>query len=266
MLLSFPYMHQELASKLDVQGLKFFDPGLQETPVENGFRPEGLPLDPKTATALIRDCISFGEQFKDPGEMAYFGAQTSDDFYEGSSMSIQAQLTQRFSDSAGNQDERESKEAASKAQFILLLACFFEERMMEVQGLEKGIKNTWQSMDDTLGMEDEDRIDGRVVDLGNAESHTGGVSDGQAIPLPWKRVVEALPAFIQDDTVLVCADEEVISFWDELEIPFAPADEKLGLPTGTQVVTQPAWKLAGRRNAPTDTPLALSEVTVAIIR
>jgi len=266
MLLSFPYMHPELFRTTSVSGLRFFDPGLHDELGENAFRPKGLPMNFQTATALIRDCISFGEQFKDPGEMAYFGAQTTDDFYEGSSLSIQAQLSQRFNDGRDGKEEREKRETVSRAQFILLLAWFFEERMIELRGLEKGVKDTWKSIDDTLGVADEDRLEGRVLDLGSVESHTGGVSDGQAISLPWQRIVESLPAFIPDETVLVCADAEIIAQWDDMELPFSSADKSLGLPEGTRIVTQPAWKLSGRRKAPEALPLAACELTVAVIR
>lgn len=260
MLLSFPNLHPELWSAKPVEGLVFFDPGLSAEPFENGFRPEGLPLDSKTANALINDCINFGQQFKDPSEMAYFGAQTADDFYDGSSMSIQAQLERSFSDEQGSKEERELKEARSKAQFVLLLAWFFEERMIELAGLEKGIRNGWKSMDQTLGVDDEDRLDERVVNLGTAESHTGGASDEQTIPLPWKRIIEALPGFIPEDTMLVCADSEIIAAWEELGIEFS--EERDGLMTATC----PAWKFGCRRRAPEDMPFALKNVTVGIIK
>jgi len=266
MLLSFPCMHPELYRAVAVPGLRFFDPGLQAETNEKAFRPDNLPMDSQTATALIRDCISFGEQFKDPGEMAYFGAMTPDDFYEGSSMSIQAQLSRRFADNQGSREEREKMEAISRAQFVLLLAWFFEERVLELQGLEKGVKERWESIDDTLGADDEDRVEGRVLDLGSLESHTGGVSDGSSIQLHWQRVIESLPAFIPEGTVLVCADEEIIAQWNEMEIPFSPADNDLGLPEGSMITAQPAWKLGGRRKAPKGLPLAVSEITVAIIR
>ncbi len=266
MLLSFPYMHRELVADKNVSGLRFFDPGMQNEPVEDGFRPENMPLDAKTAKALINDCINFGEQFKDPSEMAYFGAMTTDEFYEGSSMSIQAQLARQFDDGQGSKQERELKEAKSRAQFVLLLGWFFEERMVELAGLEKGIKDSWKSMDTTLGMEDEDRIEGRVAQLGAVESHTAGVSDGLAIPLPWKRIVEALPAFISEDTVLVCTDAEIIATWDDWEIEFVDADASQGLPDGAQIARLPAWRFGGRRQEPSGLPLALCELTVAIIR
>jgi hypothetical protein len=266
MLLSFPYMHPELFHAKSIPGIMFFDPGLQAETSENSFRPEELPMDSKTAKSLIQDSISFGEQFKDPGEMSYFGAMTTDEFYEGSSMSIQAQLTQRFNDGQGGKVEREKKEAISKAQFILLLGWFFEEHLIELQGVEKGVKKSWESIDTTLGVAEEDRIEERVLDLGNIESHTGGTSDGQSIPFPWQRIAEALPAFLPSDTVLVCTDTEIIAQWDEFGIPFISADKKLGLPDGAEVAVQPAWKFGCRHNAPAELPFALSELTVAIIR
>ena len=266
MLLAFPYMHTYLFPEDLLETVRFFDPGLAEEPEPEAFRPEGLPLDRKTATALINDCIRFGEQFKDPGEMAYFGALSSDDFYEGSPMSIQAQLRQRFDDSQGGLDERRRKEAVARAQFILLLAWFFEERMLELQGLEESVKNTWEAMDQKLGVDDEDRLEPGVVSLGEAQSHTGGASDGQEVQLPWQRIIEALPAFIADDTVLVCVDNEIYSTWDDLDIPFEKADAKLGLPEGTVVARQPAWRFSGRRREPANQPLVSREVTVAVVR
>jgi hypothetical protein len=265
MLLSFPHMHPELNPARSLPGLRYFDPGMTPDPAEDVYRPDGLPLDPKTAASLIRDCVTFGEQFKDPGEMAYFGAMTPDDFYDGTPSSIQAQLTQRFAQTQGSKDEREMGEARSKAQFILLLAWFFEEKMLEVRGLEQGVKDSWKSMDTTIGLDDEDRMEERTLDLGNAQSHTGGVSGGQGVQLPWERIIEALPLFIPEDTVLVCSDPEIIAAWDDREVPFSPADPKLGLPEGARVATMPAWRFAGRRKPPQSLPAAGGQLSVAII-
>lgn len=266
MLLSFPYMHQDLFPDDLIEDIRFFDPGMTEQVEESGYRPEGLPLDAKTATALINDCIRFGEQFKDPGEMAYFGAVTSDDYYEGSSMSIQAQLARQFDDGQGTKQAREAKEAASRAQFVLLLAWFFEEKIMELVNIEQGVKNSWQSMDETMGVDDEDRLDEGVVELGNAESHTGGTSDGQQVQLPWQRIIEALPAFIDNEAVLVCPVPEIIEVWDDLDIEFTDADPSMGLPEGAQTATLPAWRFGGRSKEPAKMPLTAKELTVAIIR
>lgn len=264
MLLSFPYMHADLVGE-DVPGMSFFDPGMSDEPMDNGFRPEDLPLDPKSSRALINDCINFGEQFKDPSEMAYFGAQTADDFYEGSSMSIQAQLSRSFDDGKGTKQERDERDVQSRAQFVLLLGYFFEERMIELAGLEKGIKDSWKTMDTTIGVDDEDRLDQQVVHHGVVQSHTAGVSDEQQIPLPWKRIVESLPVFIPENAILVCSDQEIITAWKDMEIEFVKADAGLGLPYGAHIATLPAWKFSGRRSAPSDMPSALKEVSVAIL-
>jgi len=264
MLLSFPYMHSVLLSDSLPDSVMVLDPGVSEE--EGAFRPTNLPLEKKVAMALINDCIRFGEQFKDPSEMAYFGAITADDYYDGSSMLIQAQLTRQFDDGTGSKQERELKEATSKAQFVLLLAWFFEEKMIELASIEDGVRNSWKSMDKTLGVDEDDRINERVLDLGNRESHTGGASDEQTVPLPWKRIVEALPAFIPEDTTLLCTDSQIISDWDDMEISFTPADAAKGLPEGAEIATCPAWVFAGRRREPADLPFALKNITVGIIR
>jgi hypothetical protein len=260
MLLAFPYMHPELWSGDDLDGLTFFDPGLAPEPDPHAFRPEGLPLDPKTAGALINDCINFGEQFKDPGEMAYFGAVTADDFYEGSSMSIQAQLSRQFDDGQGSKQEREAREAASKAQFVLLLAWAFEERILELAGLEAGIRDGWDAMDRTIGVDEEDSLGERETALGETISHTGGTSDGQEIQLPWQRVIEALPAFVPEDTVLVCAEPEIFEVWEEFGIAFEEGED------GLSRATAPAWKFGCRRREPQGMPAALKRLTVAILK
>ena len=260
MLLAFPYMHPELWSGDDLDGLTFFDPGLTDEADHHAFRPEGLPLDPKTARSLIKDCINFGEQFKDPSEMAYFGALTSDDFYEGSSMSIQAQLTRQFDDGQGSKAEREERDARSKAQFVLLLAWSFEERILELVGLEEGIKDHWDSMDRTIGVDEEDSLGGRETALGETLSHTGGASDGQEIQLPWQRVIEALPAFIPGDAELVCADPEIFEVWEEFGIAFEEGED------GLLRATAPAWRFGCRRSEPKGMPAALKELTVAILK
>ncbi|WP_316900839.1 hypothetical protein [Pseudodesulfovibrio indicus] len=260
MLLSFPYMHPELWSGDDLPGLTFFDPGLEDEPAGNSFRPEGLPLDPATARSLINDCIRFGEQFKDPGEMAYFGAVTADDFYEGSSMSIQAQLSRQFADGQGGKAEREEREARSKAQFVLLLAWFFEERILELAGLEEGVRNSWDAMDETLGKDEEDSLGERETELGETFSHTGGASDGQEVQLPWQRVIEALPAFLPEDAQLVCADPEIFEAWEEYGIEFKEDGE------GRLTATAPAWRFGCRRREPQSMPVALKTLTVEILK
>ena len=118
----------------------------------------------------------------------------------------------------------------------------------------------WDSMDQSLGVDEDDRLNERVTSLGNAMSHTGGASDGQEIPLPWQRVVEALPAFVPEDTVLVCTDPEIFGVWEEYGIEFKEDEE------GCFVATLPAWKFGCRRSEPKNMPMALRELTVAILK
>jgi hypothetical protein len=265
MLLSFPHMHPTLSPVATVPGLRYFDPGMTDAPSEHDFRPADLPLDPKTAASLVRDSISFGEQFKDPEEMAYFGVMTPDEFYEGSATSIQSQLLTRLAEAGGQGEDRARREAMARAQFVMLLAWFFEERAIELQSLELGVKASWKAMDVTLGIDDDDRADERALSLGNAYSHTGGASDGRSVILPWQRMMEVLPALLPDDVVLVCGDPEIIAAWADADITFEPADPDLGLPEGARTARQPAWRLAGRRKPVRSMPETERELSVAII-
>lgn len=173
-------------------------------------------------------------------------------------MSIQAQLTRQFDDGQGTKQEREAREARSKAQFVLLLAWFFEERILELVGLEQGVRKGWESMDESLGVDEEDSLGERAEALGDAVGHTGGASDGQEVPLPWQRVIESLPAFIPEDTTLVCVDPEIFEVWEEYGIEFKDDGE------GVLIATAPAWRFGCRRKAPKDLPAALKDLTVVI--
>ncbi|WP_243546518.1 hypothetical protein [Pseudodesulfovibrio tunisiensis] len=263
MLIYFPSMHPGTLTNRIVSGSLFFDPGLTADRNEACFRPEGLPLDPAAAQSLVRDCVAFGEQFKDPAEMAYFGVQTSEEFYaKDRASAIQQELLNRIS---GNAGEKAEHEARARAQFVLVLAWSFEERMLELQGIEQGVKRSWgKFFDETLGMDEEDRREEKVLNVEQALSHTGGVTDGLRVDLPWQRMIEALAVLLPEDSVLVCTDEAVASQWRDMDIEFVPAAGD-DLPEGAQTARVPAWRLAGRRSAPKSMPHVLRDMTVVLV-
>ena len=59
MIIHFPALHPEFHSGLAPQSALFFDPGLEEAPQDNGFRPQGLSLDPAKARRLLQDSMQF---------------------------------------------------------------------------------------------------------------------------------------------------------------------------------------------------------------
>ncbi len=242
MFLYFPHMHPELSSFPPVDGGLFFDPGYSDESQGPSFRPEGLPIEPRTARKIIQDCMSFGEQFKDPHQIAYFGAQGIDDHYSGTSLSIQSELMDRLKHSTSD-DEDDSAER-SKAQFQLLLAWFYEQRLIELKGLESGVKSSWEKFGQSLGVDSEDDREQGAVNLGKtiANLNVPGTED---MALPWKPVLAALVPFLPDDAVLLVSSLDAVESWREDGLEFQAAADDSGLPEGLMVARAPAWKLLG---------------------
>jgi hypothetical protein len=69
-----------------------------------------------------------------------------------------------------------------------------------------------------------------------------------------------LPAFVPEDTVLVCADPEIFEVWEEFGIDFEQGED------GLMHATAPAWKFGCRRREPQGMPAALKGLTVAILK
>lgn len=259
MLIHFPAMHAELADAGDVDGAVFFDPGLADDETDR-FRPENLPLDTRTARALVRDSVSFGEQFKNPSEMAFFGAHTPEDYFSESESTIKSQLLVSIGAMAPRGGRVDADAPLRRAQFILLLAWATEERLVETSELEKGVMDSWQRMSGELGIDEDDE---RTGELGRILSNTAPSSPaGQR--LAWQRVMEGMAAFMPKDAVLLCSDSEIIETWREAGLNFTSADRD-ELPSEAEVVTAPAWKLAGRSRAPEELPFTERGITVACI-
>lgn len=259
MLIHFPAMHAELASTGDVDEAAFFDPGLAADDGER-FRPDNLPLDGRTARALVRDSVSFGEQFKNPSEMAFFGAHTPEDYFSESESTIKSQLLVGIGALPPRGGSVDEDAPLRRAQFILLLAWATEERLVETSELERGVMDSWQRMSGELGIEEDDE---RTGELGRILSNTAPSSTSDQ-RLAWQRVMEGMAAFVPEDAVLVCSDPEIIETWREAGLKFTPADTD-ELPGEAEVVTAPAWKLAGRSRAPEELPFTERGITVACI-
>lgn len=255
MLLNFPCMHPELVAGELPENVSFLDPGYAAEPVDGAYRPESLPLAPTMAQNLINDCISFGSQFKDPKEMAFFGAYTPEDYFSESAGTLKSELINRISGSVANQKDDEA-ESVAKSQFLLLLAWFFEERQVESMALEKGVNSAWSQFGEALG-EDIDELE--LPELGSEKIDSGSIG------LPWQRVMEAVPAMIPEGQILVCVDPVPVEFWQDRGFEFTAAAPEMGLPEGAKVCTAPAWQLAGHRKPLKEMPTASRNVTVAVL-
>jgi hypothetical protein len=144
----FPVLHRSLVRGALPGGVRFLEPGLAKVVPEGCFQPQGLPLPPVQAKRFLEESIRFGEQFKEPEEMRYFGVVPIDDFYSRTSMAIRSRLT--------TAEVPEVPLDLLNAQKTLLLRWFLEERQMEMESLEADIDRSMGSLDEILGLEAED--------------------------------------------------------------------------------------------------------------
>lgn len=260
MFVFFPSMHAALLPQDLPQGARLLDPGYLDEPAPEAFRPEGLPLDPLTARNLVRDSLHFGEQFKGPGDLAAYGLQEALAEKRESAASIQAELVRRVSGAAApNADP-----APAQAQMALLLAWFYEERYLEMAGIEEDLAASWQRFGQSLGLVPDEGLESEELDqamtglstpvLGRPEYSLGVLLEAAATLLP-------------TDAVLLTADAGLADGWREAGIsPVPAADAGLsGLPAGSVAYTAPVWRLSGRHKAPAERPALLRERTVAVL-
>ncbi|WP_022662718.1 hypothetical protein [Paucidesulfovibrio longus] len=261
MLLHFPNLHPECVPGGPLPGVLFLDPGLEEASGEERFRPDGLPLDPSDARHLLDDCIRFGEQFANPKEMAFFGAQPAQ-ADRGESVSVlESELKRRLGQGAAAQPQSGDPQAA-RAQFLLLLAWSLEERVIELRKLSLGMEQAWNRFGSTLGVEGDDALDEAEFKLDSLISNMQ--APDSAVPsLPWPLLLEAVCAFVPKGAVLVVRDPEIVAALDDAGLEFAPAPAELGLPEGARVAEAPAWRMAGLAKEPEKRPLMARTMRMA---
>lgn len=182
-------------------------------------------------------------------------ALAGNDFYTGSTLAIQSQLT--GGPGTGHRDE-----PALRCQQLLLLAWQLEEQALEMRSLERSINACWQNLDQTLGIEES----GEPLDSGEHRDFSGkrffvASLDQEAI-LPWRLVLEAVLFFLPQQTLLISSHREIV---DSLaDVPACPVEELPRLVAAqfgsfdpllnVKVVHTPGWQLAGKTHCPADRP------------
>lgn len=259
MFVYFPALHPALAPAGLPPGTLLLDPGYEDRPAASGvLRPEGLPLDPATARALVQESVRYGEQFRSPGDLAAVSLQEAMKDDSESGPSLAAELSRRIAGSAGPDPGRQT---AAQAQMVLLLAWFYEERLLELAGLEQGLHATWRRFGESLGLsgEDGEHEERELVQGLGSPGSTAGIPG-----LPWALILETLARFLPEDAAVLTAAGEPVEAWRERGLPLIPAGGK-GLPAGSLAVTAPVWKLSGRRRAPEGRPELLRELRAVVL-
>lgn len=258
MLIYFPQLHEELVSE-KIEGVSLFDPGVDRE--DSGsipvFRPDNLPVEPLICRRMVDDFISYGESlgkmFKlisNPmsGDKDQFGERTS---------AIQNELHARMSPDS---EEKDNEEAMIQNQVVLALVYAYEEKHLELNGLEKSLTDKWACFGESLGLDESDE-ERKAMALGGIISNAPGVGGGDVL-LPWKKVLEGFSLLLPENSALVTADIEAVSFWRDRDFDFY---EKEGLlAEKTLVLREKTWKLLGLSGLPEERPWLDREFTIVI--
>ena len=253
--LYFPVLHKELARSSLPAGVFLLDPGL--APAESGpyWRPPDLPMGGEESERFIRECLDFGDRFRDPSDLASLAAQGPEDFFSGTSMSIRHQLRRRM--------EHEGQESAFatrlQGQMMLLLAWFAEEKGLEMQELDRGLQAQWQSLQEAMGMDGGTRPPG--------QGHFLSASGPELIS--WRKLLPWFLLFLPRNAALYVQDEEIVQEWIEFGVGFAPPEGgRTGSDCGTcagqgvLIASAPGWRLALHRSSAPQRPWLSREYRV----
>lgn len=263
--LFFPCMHPQLLPGSLPQGISFLNPGLME-PAEDArfWKPDALPLSPKEAGRYVQEALDFGERFKNPKDLAHLGAAPPDDFYAESGLSLKSELGQAvFSEPRGR--ERRESTALLQGQMTLLLAWVLEERILELQDLGEEVREGWNGLRSSLGLEDEEEralASGRLDDLFASDS--GALTAWPGL-LPWFLL------FLPRQGQLLVSHPEIKTQWEEWGIewtelrPGSRSGEVLSeaLPGRIMTARAPGWRLCLAKRPDPERPWLDEEVSVA---
>lgn len=223
MFLYFPYMHSSLVSKEVSQFVYFLNPGIPlKDNAHRYWRPPNLPMDEALATKYLQECLNFGNQFKEPSELAYYAAFNMNDFYSHTSMAIKSELADWFENNHDGSESMREQENYLNAQMMLLLAWSLEENILELFELEQGLQNKWELFYDSVGFsEQEKQYNPYPV------NKTATLFDPQKISiLSWKRLLPWFLRYLPNDAYLLVTEKDIAKEWMENDILFSPIQEE----------------------------------------
>jgi hypothetical protein len=272
-LILFPSMHPELVPADLPREVRILNPGIMaEQPSNLGFwRPDDLPLDHRQAARFLSESLGFGERFQKPSDLNYFASAGLEDYYSGTSLSIQSEFKRAAGLSGGAEPNGHgAKQRRLQAQMSLLLAWRFEESLVEYRQLRQGVSQTWRQLQQTIGLEGDSAP--FAGGPGMQEPHEANSSSS----LPWPRLLPWFLVFLHPDDGLAVVDQTVMSEWEEAGLSGQPLSredcEAFGLDVSflesfqVQVIRAPGWRLALKDADDEDMPWLQEDRTAVCIR
>ncbi len=245
------------------------EPGLRRAADPSVYLvPGNLPMDRRQARAWLAQSMEFANRFQHRGDLSGVFATGQDDFYSGSSQDIQSQL--RSMEGAPVAEDPEDL-ARRRAQMVLLLAVGLEERLAEIQALNRRLGDSWQGMAESLGLEEDDA--GR---LPHVLAVSPAATPDSAEPLPlgwldeyglsWPMLLECVFCFLPPDALLLVGDSSLFRAWVDMGLEFSPpAEPPAGLEPGALMGRAPGHVWSGRGSVPGDRPWLASERVVIFV-
>lgn len=210
-------------------GVRFLNPGvpaqapsggLSATSPDVWFKPPNLPMDERHVKAMLAQFAQLARESKSLGDIsAYFPGQY-ENFHAKTSFAARDELSAAL---AGREREEEARKALAKAQTALCLAWSLEEAALELVGLENKLDSQWSAFEKTLGLEDDDALEGPETELAGAKPDL--VPGSPRVPVAV--LMESVLAFLPADAGLYCADENLLATWEEFGAAFTLADDAL---------------------------------------
>lgn len=223
-------------------GVRYFDPGLPGgANSAQKFTPQTLPMDSAKVRALLAQFAQLARECKNPGELTAFMPGYAEDFYSGTRMAIQSELSARRTEDGAH---KRLAEALTRAQTQLCLAWALEDAAQELSGLENRLGGQWADFEKSLGLNEDAEADSEDTALArNRPVLAPGLPR-----VPARSLVEAVLAFLPDGAGLYTAEESLIADWSEFGVTFGPAQapllERLGLSGHCRRGVAPGWQLS----------------------
>ncbi|MBA4356269.1 MAG: hypothetical protein C0405_00930 [Desulfovibrio sp.] len=266
MMLYFPHLHPALLADAQrqalPQGVRFLDPGLAEPGSQDHVPPACAPFDRRLARAILADTLRFGESVAAPRDIAVQGLlQQAEALSPESARLVLATVESSI---AGTQAKPGALpepllEARRQAQTLLLLAWNLEERILDLRGIDAGLRASWKRLGESVAQAEATDEAALAAQSGLEDDESAGQADGDALALgkvlagltppdayvealPWRRILEAFVA-LAPGAELVTADASIVS-----------ALREACLPESQGAFAAPAWKLAGLDRCPPARP------------